>query len=98
MNERDELLAAVRNTDISFFGFIYDLNRNKLIDESSPSLTIEDLNRTAFEQTVTHPIIARVGIEAVIEAQKSGTCGTKHFSPASRQALESFIKSTQDPK
>lgn len=92
MSEHKALLDAIRHTDISFFGPIFDRNRAKLIDDPNLSgeTTIASINQRALALTLSNSIIARVAVERIIEALDNGTCGTQYFSPVSRQVLESL--------
>lgn len=88
MNNHEALLKAVRHTDISLFGPLFDFNYFKL----EPSLSAEERRAQALSQTLTSPVIARVGVRAIQTAIIEGSCGSKYFSPESREQLEKYIQ------
>lgn len=90
MTEQEALLEAVRHTDISFFGPLFDFNYSQL----STILPTGERREEALKLTLANPIIARVGVTGIQNAVIEGTCGSKYFSQASRQMLEGFAPQT----
>jgi hypothetical protein len=89
------LKEAVRHTDISLFGPLYD-HHLAISHLENPNLTIREHEQEAFKATMEEPSMRRVGIEPVIEALEEKKYGTVYFSDRSQNFLDRYAKQAKD--
>lgn len=87
------LKDAVRRTDPTFFGFIFNKHYKKLDDGKLPH---EERSKRAFNLTLEDKIIKRAGIETVIDAARDPSWSEKYLSPHARDALDRFIQEQEN--
>jgi|SRR3990167_10810344 len=86
---REALLDAVRHTDVSFFGSIFDLNLSQIRAEELGWEYVE-IEKRALERTLGNEIIQRVGMDVVVESYQDRLHGTQHFSPNACAVLDKY--------
>jgi len=82
------LKDAVRRTDVTFFGPIFDGHYRRSENSGVGGLRGE---KEALALTVEDPIIKRVGIKAVIGAAKDKGWSETYLSPRAKEVLDGFI-------